>query len=59
MRETLRLKEAAHELGLHERTLRRMIKSGRLPAEKTGTGGKTSPIVIRKADVWFKTKSGS
>jgi len=41
-------KQIAHELGVCERTVTRMVRKGLLPATKGGCGGRTSPLVIER-----------
>ncbi len=52
-------KQIAHALGVSERTLKRMIRAGRLPAVQKGcSGGKTSPLVMPAAAVNGLLKRG-
>ncbi|WP_394101403.1 helix-turn-helix domain-containing protein [Xanthobacter wiegelii] len=39
-------KQIAHELGVSQRTVTRWTQKGILPAVKTGSGGRTSPLVV-------------
>lgn len=39
-------KQIAHEIGVSESTLRRMVKKGLVPVTKSGCGGRTSPLQI-------------
>lgn len=52
-------KQIAHELGVCERTVTRMVRKGLLPATKGGCGGRTSPLVMeRDALKSFHRKKG-
>ena len=51
MRETVRLKQAAYELNVSTSTLRRMIRAGKIPAQKIGLGGRTSPLIVKAEDI--------
>lgn len=39
-------KRIAHELGVSQSTLSRMVEKGLVPVRKGGCGGRTSPLVI-------------
>ena len=39
-------KQIAHELGISQRTVTRWTQKGILPATKTGSGGRTSPLEV-------------
>lgn len=41
-------KQIAHELGVSQRTVGRMVRSGQLPATKGGCGGRTSPLILER-----------
>ncbi|WP_238121744.1 MULTISPECIES: helix-turn-helix domain-containing protein [unclassified Xanthobacter] len=41
-------KQIAHELGVCERTVTRMVRKGILPATKGGCGGRTSPLILER-----------
>lgn len=52
-------KQIAHALGVSPSALKRMIRSGRLPAVQKGcSGGKTSPLVMPAAAVSGLLKRG-
>lgn len=43
------VREAAEALGCHRDTVRRLIRSGELPAFRVGVGTKCGKVVIRRA----------
>lgn len=52
-------KQIAHEIGVSESTLRRMVKKGLVPVTKSGCGGRTSPLQIeREALAHLQPKKG-
>ena len=51
-------KQIAHELGVSLRTVTRWTQKGILPATKTGSGGRTSPLQVdRRAIERLKNKA--
>ncbi|MCL8385858.1 helix-turn-helix domain-containing protein [Xanthobacter aminoxidans] len=51
-------KQIAHELGISQRTVTRWTQKGILPATKTGSGGRTSPLEVdRRAVEKLKKKA--
>lgn len=48
-RRTLTVKQAAEELSVHAKTVRRMVSDGRLRATRTGSGGSARVLVLRES----------
>ncbi|MDJ0360685.1 helix-turn-helix domain-containing protein [Rhodococcus sp. H29-C3] len=55
----LSIPEVADELGLSAATIRQYITDRQLKAFKLGTGGKTSPIRVKRTDLETFVEAGA